>query len=259
VQTEAECLTLARTIGLTKVDAQIEQIADVTCLLVSRFDRRVRPDGSVERIHQEDACQALGRNPGANRGRGKYQDAGGPSLREIAGLLDRYAVNPRGQLDTLLAATTFTVLIGNADAHGKNLGLLHPTGETIELAPLYDTVPTALWPKLRSRGAMSINDRWELGSITGDDLVHEATSWRHDQRRAQRVVRRTAEQMLDAIDAIDPGSPVSQLVAVRAGRLLADFAEGSALADLPPASIGSSPSKGTAANAPPRSSPSAPA
>lgn len=227
VRAEAECLTLAREIGLTTIDARIEQIAGVTCLLVSRFDRRVRPDGSVERIHQEDACQALGRNPEANRGRGKYQDAGGPSLRQVAGLLDRYAVDPRGQLDKLLSIATFTALIGNADAHGKNLALLHPTGEAIELAPLYDTVPTALWPKLRSRGAMSINGRWELASITGEDLVHEATSWRHDRQRAQRVVRRTAERLLDAID---PGSPIGELVAVRAGKLLAGFTEGSTLA-----------------------------
>jgi hypothetical protein len=74
---------------------------------------------------------------------------------------------------------------------------------------------------------MSINGRWELDSITGGDLVQEATSWRHDRQRAQRVVRRTAERLLDAIAALDPGSPVGELVAVRAGRLLADFAKGS--------------------------------
>jgi hypothetical protein len=54
------------------------------------------------------------------------------------------------------------VLIGNADAPGKNIALLHPTAEHVELALLYDTVPTALWPKLRRKAAMSIGGRYEL-------------------------------------------------------------------------------------------------
>lgn len=220
VQAESECLDLARTVGLTTVSSQIETIADIPCLLVSRFDRHLQPDGTVRRIHQEDVCQALARNPEAARGKGKYEDSGGPSLKEVAGLLDRYAIDPQRELRQLLAATTFTVLIGNADAHGKNLALLHRTGENIALAPLYDTVPTALWPKLRTRAAMSINKRWELPSITSDDLVAEATSWRQDPHAAKTVVTETAEQMLEAAATLDRDSPVSALVTERAHRLL---------------------------------------
>jgi serine/threonine-protein kinase HipA len=219
VAAEAECLKLANRVGLTSVEVELETIADRPCLLVSRFDRQVDAGGAVKRVHQEDLCQALARSPDAARGRGKYQDAGGPSLREAAELLDRYALAPKEQLDRLLAAVTFTVLIGNADAHGKNLALLHPTPETVELAPLYDTVPTVLWPNLRRRGAMSIAGRWDLGSIAVESLLDEAGSWRHARERAMKVVTETAERVREAAIELGADSELTRYVIERAGRL----------------------------------------
>ncbi len=220
VAAEAECLRLARELGLTTVDAQLLQIAERACLLVSRFDRTILPDGGVARVHQEDACQALARDPEASRGRGKYEDAGGPMLREIAALLDRYAADPTRELDRLLQVATFTVAIGNADAHGKNLALLHPTAETVALAPLYDTVPTALWPKLRTRAAMSVGGRRELAAITVEDLLAEAASWRLDRSAARATVLATSERLRSAAMSLDPASPVARLVAERTSALL---------------------------------------
>jgi serine/threonine-protein kinase HipA len=221
VADESACLRIARRVRLTRNKVETETIADRLCLIASRFDRRVGSDGSVLRIHQEDLCQALARDPEAARGRGKYQSAGGPSLKEAADLLDRYAASPRDQLDRLLAAATFTTLIGNADAHGKNIALLHPTTQTVELAPLYDTVPTVLWPKLRRRSAMSVNGRWELDEITGADLVQEAAGWRHEPRRATRVLRETATGVLDAARGLASDSAIATHVNERAKRLLA--------------------------------------
>jgi serine/threonine-protein kinase HipA len=189
---------------------------------LSRFDRQIDPDGTtVRRIHQEDVGQALARGPNAARGRGKYQDGGGPSLGEAAQLLDLYSAKPQEQLDRLLATATFTVLIGNANAHGKNLALLHPTPEIVELAPLYDTVPTVLWPKLRKRGATSIAGRWDLDSVTVEDLLDEAGDWRHPRARALEVVTETAERLHDASVDLGTDSPLTRYVIERAGRLLA--------------------------------------
>jgi serine/threonine-protein kinase HipA len=224
VEAEAACLALAREIGLTTVESRIETIAGIPCLITSRFDRRVEADGTVSRVHQEDVCQALARDPDAARGRGKYEDAGGPALAEVAGLLDRYAANPRRELDKLVAAVTFTVVIGNADGHGKNLAVLHPSAEAIELAPLYDTVPTALWSRLRSNGAMSVNGRWPLASITVDDIAAEARRWRHDPVHARGVALEVAEHLRDAVGVLDPESRVAELVTTRAERLLAGVA-----------------------------------
>jgi serine/threonine-protein kinase HipA len=79
----------------------------------------------MEAAAREDACQALGRDWEEHRGRGKYERHGGPSFVEIARLLDEYSSSGIEQLRRLLSVATFTVAIGNADAHGKNLSLVH--------------------------------------------------------------------------------------------------------------------------------------
>ena len=72
-------------------------------------------------------------------------------------------------------AATFTVRIGYADAHRKNLSLLHEPPGVVRLAPLYDTVPTALSPNLPRRAAMTINNRGYLADVTIADIAAEAT------------------------------------------------------------------------------------
>lgn len=202
---EAGCLRLARAVGLTAVDVTVETFADIDCLIVSRFDRRI-VDGTVVRVHQEDACQALARDPEANGRRGTYEGSGGPTWAEVAGLLDRYAESPLEELARLAGAVAFTVAIGNADAHGRNIAFIHePTG-FIRLAPLYDTVPTVLWPKLPDRAAMRVNGRIGLAEVTVDDIVAEARAWRLDPKRAGAAAVSTLQGLLAAVEA-DDGLP----------------------------------------------------
>jgi serine/threonine-protein kinase HipA len=162
---------------------------------VERYDRTVT-DGVVHRVHQEDACQALGIDPAAREGgRGKYESHGGPSLARIARLLTAYGAEPDGELVRLLERVTFTVAIGDADAHGKNISLLHATAEHVRLAPLYDTVPTALWPQLRPTAAMHINGRTLLSDVTREDLLREARHWGLGSRPANRAVTEVIERL----------------------------------------------------------------
>lgn len=222
VEAEGLCLALARAIGLTSIDSSLRTIGDSPCLIVSRFDR-VRDKTGVRRLHQEDVCQALAIDPEGNRGRAKYESGGGPSLRRVAGLLDSYARDPETELDRLLATVVFTALIGNADAHGKNLALLHPDAESVELAPLYDTVPTALWPRLRTEAAMSVGGQVSLPDVSFADILREAAAWNHPQARARTVVEQTIAALLEAIEAerIPPDSGVAKRVSGSA-ELLAD-------------------------------------
>jgi serine/threonine-protein kinase HipA len=220
VDAEALCLELARAAGLTTIESRLMRIGETQCLLVSRFDRLAEGE-EVRRIHQEDLCQATGVDPEDNCGRAKYERAGGPSLRQAAALLDAYAVDPVDQLDRLVAVVTFTVLIGNADAHGKNLALLHPTPENVSLAPLYDTVPTALWSNLRSEAAIAIGGQVSLPDVTIDDIVREAGAWSLPEDRARSVAIETIETVIGAIDSesIPPGSELATFVRKRASRL----------------------------------------
>jgi len=77
-----------------------------------------------------------------------------------------HAVNPEQELLRLLDQVTFTVVIGNADHHAKNISFLPTQPGHIELAPLYGTVPTSLWPNLDQRAAMSIGAAVDLSEIS---------------------------------------------------------------------------------------------
>jgi serine/threonine-protein kinase HipA len=221
VAAEALCLDLARAAGLTAIESELVRIGETPCLIVSRFDR-VSEGGTVRRIHQEDLCQATGIDPEGSRGRAKYERAGGPSLRQAAALLDTYAADPAKQLDRLVAAVTFTVLIGNADAHGKNLALLHPDPTTVALAPLYDTVPTALWPSLRTEAAMAIGGQVTLPDVSLEDIVREARLWPHPPDRTRAVATATATALAEAAadGTIPADSAVATYVRKRAAELL---------------------------------------
>lgn len=219
VTMEAACLRLARAVGLTTVDASVETFAGLDCLIVSRFDRVGSTDG-IGRVHQEDSCQALGRDPEAARGRGKYEQAGGPRLVEIARLFDRFADVPLTELARLVAATTFNVVVGNADAHGKNVSLLHVQPGVVALAPLYDTVPTALWPKLPKLAAMKVNGHARLAGITIDDIVGEAGAWPLGAAPAIEAATSTAEGVLAALREIQVPEELSRLVEKRCASFL---------------------------------------
>jgi serine/threonine-protein kinase HipA len=194
---EHDCLQLARRAGLPAAVSTLTRIGDADCVVVERYDR-AHVDGMVRRVHQEDACQALGIDPADNQGRAKYEDHGGPSLARIAELLTAYADDPVAELTRLLQRVTFTIVIADADAHGKNLSLLHPSAERIALAPLYDTVPTGLWPSLRQTAAMRVNGRDRLPDITVEDLTSEARRWGLSRRSAAATVVDVCDRLREA-------------------------------------------------------------
>jgi serine/threonine-protein kinase HipA len=220
VAAEAGAMAIARAVGLTSVGADLVTIAGQPCLIVERFDRRRDDDGTVQRIHQEDACQALGVLPGS-----KYETrhgGGGPEFSQIAELLDRHSTDPIGQMDRLVAVLAFTAIIGNADAHGKNLAFLHREPGVIELSPLYDQVPTKLWSELQADSAMTIAGGVNLDRVTVETVASEAKRWRHSPARAATSARMIAEAILSATDggAIDPDGPVAGFVRARAEHFL---------------------------------------
>lgn len=218
VAAEADCLRLARSVDLADGNVVEGEINGKSFILVRRYDRADR-GGTIERLHQEDACQALGIDPGGMQGRAKYESAGGPSFQRIAGLLRAYAQEANAELMQLLRIATFTVAIGNADAHGKNISFLHDEDGHIRLAPVYDTVPTILWPNLRQSTAMSVDGKRSLGEITQEDLVAEAARWGVQPPRARSTVKDIADALVaKAADAVTNSELLRQVTA-RAARL----------------------------------------
>ena len=206
VRNEAACVEAGRRLGLGEIHAEPRRIDDLDVIVVSRYDRRQAADGSIERLHQEDVCQALSLRPDE-----KYWRRDGPaSLRDAARVLDAWSTDGRAALVRLLRVVTFHVAIGNADAHAKNFSfLLHEDG-TVDLAPVYDaastiqypTVPGAGGPRLVSRDlAMPIGGVTSLDTVTVKDLVGEGRSWGLGPRDAVEAVSTILDATPDALAA----------------------------------------------------------
>lgn len=159
---EALAMRLASACGLAAAAVEPRRTGGRTYLLVSRYDRQVEADGTVRRLHQEDFCQALGIAP-----EHKYAAEGGPIFRDAFGLVRRACATPAPALLRLLDAAIFNVIIGNADAHGKNFSLLYGLAG-IDLAPLYDLLCTAAWPEVHPKLAMKVARRATLEAFTPD-------------------------------------------------------------------------------------------
>ncbi len=174
IEQEAAALALAQRAGLTNIAPRIVNHDANTWLIVERYDRTVDGAGRVTRIHQEDLAQAAGIDTRRNARRAKYESHGGPSLRTAAQLLRDGAQDVDRELSQLVGAMVFTVLVGNGDAHAKNLSLLLDPPDSVQLAPLYDTVPTMLFPTLAVRCAMMVGGVYDnLERVDRKAMVRE--------------------------------------------------------------------------------------
>ncbi len=160
VATEALCMILAKAVGLNVPPVATRSIGGIPCIVVERYDRIISPDGTVTRVHQEDFCQALGFPPER-----KYQQEGGPLLKDCIGLLREWSTLAALDIRDFLDGLIFNVLIGNADAHGKNYSILYRKSER-RLAPFYDLVCTLAWPELSRTPAMKIGKSDSIEVIT---------------------------------------------------------------------------------------------
>lgn len=191
VENEAFCMRVAKHLGLQVANVETTELAGRKLIVVERYDRLVQPDGTVERIHQEDFCQATGTTPD-----NKYEEDGGPSLARIADIVA--AVTVRGSLERLLQAVTFNTLVGNGDAHAKNFSLLHERSGVLHLTPLYDAMCTLIYDD--DQLAMYVDDvRW-TNRVTAQRLVNEGASWGLPRQRCEEIVTDILDRAPDAIE-----------------------------------------------------------
>lgn len=139
-ENEHLCLHVAGALGLPVASSAVMRFADEVAIVVERYDR-IAVGGRIERVHQEDFCQALGVPP-----RIKYQAEGGPGAGAMAAVLREFSSAPDEDLDTLLRALALNWVIGGTDAHAKNFSLLIATRQ-VRLAPLYDIASALPYPR----------------------------------------------------------------------------------------------------------------
>jgi serine/threonine-protein kinase HipA len=186
---EGFCLALAERMKLSAAKAAIRRVADRVYLLVERYDRQRQPDRSLQRLHQEDFCQALGVAPEY-----KYQNEGGPDLAQCFDLL-RKATRPSApQVLRLLDYVIFNALIGNHDAHAKNFSLIYTSSGAL-LAPLYDALSTAVYPRLTDKMAMKIGSKYRFSEVQARHWEQFAQAAGLSPAQARRRILELASQL----------------------------------------------------------------
>lgn len=165
----------------------------------ARFDRRLVRGGRgplVERLHQEDATQALGLLPGS-----KYAELEPSSAAALAGLLKQRSERPLRDVEALARLMCFNYLIGNCDNHLKNISLLHaPDGRHVALAPAYDLVCTTVFARFSRTMGMRIGNASIIDEVAPSDFAKLAA----DLGIAPSALKRIGAVMLaSAAGALD--------------------------------------------------------
>lgn len=161
-ESEHFCLVLARRLGLPTATSTIMRFEDEIAIVVERYDRR-RTEAGLLRIHQEDVCQALAVPPVR-----KYENEGGPGVKDIVELLRTHSSDSEKDVFTFIDALTFNWLIAGTDAHAKNFSLLIASGGVVRLAPLYDLasiLPYDTFQIQKIKLAMKIGPDYRLRDI----------------------------------------------------------------------------------------------
>lgn len=199
-KSEAWAMLTARHAARCSKTALLELAGAPTTLVVERYDRMEdqRPLG-IARIHQEDACQALGLSPSEKYANPKKAKGSDPTYKSIAELLAKYAKNPEEELAELLRQMTVNLALGNWDAHAKNISLLYKEPQTPTIAPLYDVVPIAEVEPRTSFLPMRVNECIKPDDVNSGDIIAEAASWGMPSSEAKALVEECLEHLAEGI------------------------------------------------------------
>ena len=188
-ENEHVSLALAHALGLPAAETTVQTFEGETTLVVTRYDRARRDDGTIRRLHQEDFCQAL-----SVPHEDKYERVGGPGLGALCEVLWEHSSDPSGDARIFAGASMFNWLIGGTDAHTKNFSVLIGPKGSVRLAPLYDVASAA--PYARQK-------RLKLAHKIGGKYRPNDVRIRHWERFA-------AEVNLPPADVIDMGRHMAE-------------------------------------------------
>ncbi|MGH8193223.1 MAG: type II toxin-antitoxin system HipA family toxin [Woeseiaceae bacterium] len=215
---EAFCMALANACDLNAAPIAIGRIEDIDYLLAERYDRIRDEAGNIQRLHQEDFCQALGVPSDM-----KYQSEGGPSLATCFALIREASSVPALDLRALLDAVIFNLLIGNHDAHAKNFSLLYMPDQTVRLAPLYDLVSTVYYEELTDKMAMKLGGEAKSALVYPKNIEKFAADTGLGAAQTRARIPAIAREILKGLPGIEKPDPVSEAIAELISARCKDF------------------------------------
>jgi len=173
VLNEYFCMSLAKQIGLSAASVSLERYGEHPVLMVERFDRVIEGD-NVRRLHVIDGCQMLDlpssykyeRNFGSGRDVKNIRD--GVSFQKLFRTAELCQVPAKAKLQ-LLDWAIFNLIIGNSDAHGKNISFFVDKNG-ISIAPHYDMLCILMHEGVDHEMAMGFGDEFDPEQIKGYPL-----------------------------------------------------------------------------------------
>ena len=173
VVNEYFCMSLAREIGLNVATVELRKYGEHPVLMVERFDRVVSDD-SIERLHIIDGCQILDlpssykyeRNFGSGRDVSHMRE--GASFTKLFEVANTCSIPATAKLQ-LLDWAIYTLIIGNSDAHGKNISFF-VSQSGVNVAPYYDMLSIIMHEGVDHELAMAYGDVFDINGILGYPL-----------------------------------------------------------------------------------------
>ena len=194
VHNEFFCMQLSRRCGFDTATCEIVRIGDADYYVTERYDR-MKGQGGVRRLHQEDFCQLLRCRPEI-----KYQDQGGPSVADCVRLLRSLSL-PGADVLSFVDRVIFNFLIGNGDAHGKNFSLLYH-GNQPRLAPAYDLICTTVYPEIARKMAMKFDDMYDFRWVTPGKIVRTFARAEIGEQLVKDSIRRQISRLRSQLPAL---------------------------------------------------------
>lgn len=190
---EAIIMRTAAYCGLNTAKVFYEPLTQ-SCV-VERFDRFLRPDGTLGRLIQYDLCQIAGTSSD-----GKYEKEGGPGVAHCARIIRQYSSRAAPDLQAFAQWIFFNIYVGNNDSHAKNLSVYERPGEGVRLTPFYDLMCTRIYPGLSKEFAFNIGGEVLPGNVGKAQVQGLAEQIGMGPKYLQSVALALAAKVPDAID-----------------------------------------------------------
>lgn len=207
VLNEHLCMTLAKRLNLPVAETEILRLGEPV-LKVKRFDRIYRGT-KVDRLHIIDGCQMLDLPPSYKYERVYGDGRDVKDFREGASLAKLFKAAtlcsvPAAATRDILNWVLFNLIIGNCDAHGKNISW-HYTKNEIGVSPFYDMLSISIYEgKYNQNLAMAIGDNFS-SKIYAYDLMEMCETCNIQLRFVARTLEKMAKSTISTADQLTSG------------------------------------------------------
>jgi len=205
VVNEFICMELARRVKLPVAKVSLQRFGEPV-LFVERFDRRLSR-GKVDRLHLIDGCQMLDLPPTYKYERPFGKSGEGAKIRTGVSLPLLFSASRQCRIPAMAARdilnwSLFQLLIGNSDAHGKNISFfVNKVG--LDVAPGYDLLNIDIYGGEFDRDlAMAFGDEFVIGEILPYQMAEFCDECKLPQRQVATSLKNLCTTVLDNLDKL---------------------------------------------------------